>query len=134
MHEINLQKGMVLLYGLIFTIVLSFIVISMMNTSLLETKMAKNYQNKAQAFYNVETEIVSNEQKLLTDQKSKFVEITDSDADKLCGVTFYTIDIKKTVDTAVSEVVSSFAKFGDFSKCESMPKFKEGRQSFKIIM
>ena len=130
MKTSKLQKGMVLISALLFITILSLLVISIAEIGLLETKMSKSYQDKTQAFYNVLSEITSNEQKLLTNQKSKFVQINDLG---VCGVTFYRIDIVKTVGNASSEIVSNFAKFGDFSKCDKMPAFNEGRLGLKIL-
>ena len=124
------NSGMVLISALLFVVILSFIVVSITESSLMEAKMTKSYQDKIQAFYDAEADILSNEQKLLSGQKSKF-EVFDDGG--VCGVTFYKIDEVKKVGASTSEIISYFAKFGDFSKCQNVPIYNEGRLALKIV-
>jgi Tfp pilus assembly protein PilX len=121
---------MVLLTVLLFLTMISVLVLAMLDTSLLETKMSNNYLNKMQLFYSAEAKLKQNERAILSNQIPAGAELMQ----QICGIDLYQVIIEMN-DTTSSKIKlqSTVAKVGDISKCDPKPKISAGRQSFRKI-
>ena len=127
---IEKEKGMVLLTVLLFMTMISILVLAMLDTSLLETKMSNNYLNKIQLSYLAEAKLKQNERATLSNQISAGAELMQ----QICGVDFYRVIVEMN-DASGSKIKlqSTVAKVGDVSKCDPKPRIQTGRQSFREI-
>lgn len=126
------EKGMVLIIVMLFLLIISFLAINLLNTSLLETKMSNYYYNKTHAFYIAENNLEKYELEIL-EGKIKSAEITEIVDANVCGATFYRITACAKYNEVLSILQSTFAKIGDPSKCNKTLNIKPGRQSFLVV-
>jgi Tfp pilus assembly protein PilX len=126
------EKGMVLVIVMLFLSVVSFLALTLLNTSLLETKMSTYYQNKTQAFYKAEDTLEKREQEILSG-KITSPEITEIKNANVCGATFYRITASAEYNKAQSKLQSSFVKIVKPDGCVPKSSIKPGRQAFLII-
>ncbi|CAL7963881.1 type IV pilus assembly protein PilX [Gammaproteobacteria bacterium] len=125
------EKGMVLVVVMLFLLITSFLALTLLNTSLLETKMSDYYQNKARAFYKAEDILEKREQEIISG-KIISPEITEIKNANVCGATFYRITASAKHNTVQSELQSTFAKIAKPDDCTPKPNIKPGRQAFLI--
>lgn len=124
--------GITLIVVMLFLLVASFLALSLLNTSLLETKMSGYYRDKAYAFYKAENNLEKYEQEIL-DGKIVSAAITGIANAGVCGATFYRVVANAEYHGMSSILQSTFAKVGNLDQCKPMPNIKPGRQSFLIV-
>ncbi|MEI8054923.1 MAG: PilX N-terminal domain-containing pilus assembly protein [bacterium] len=117
---------MVLVAVMLFLSVVSFLALSLLNTSLLETKMSGYYQNKTHAFYKAESILEKREQEIAAG-KIVSPEITEIKNANVCGVIFYSITASAEYNTKLQ---STFAKIVSPHNCTPKTSIKPGRQAF----
>ena len=127
-----LEKGMVLVVTMLFLLVISFLALNLLNTSLLETKMSGYSHNKVLAFYEAEKNLERLEQEI-TDGKTAGIEIDKIIGSDDCRATFYRITASAEHNGAQSELQSTFVKITDTNPCALKKDIKPGRQSFLIV-
>jgi len=125
------QHGSTLIIALLFTVVVSTLVLITLQQSALESKMANYFNNKNLSFALAEQALHNKEQELLKGRVPREAKLI---SDRICGVLFYSISIKATSGIATTKLQSIFAKIGDTSKCEPKPTLLEGRQSWMEIL
>ena len=125
-----LEKGMVLVVTMLFLLVISFLALSLLNTSLLETKMSGYSKDKVLAFYKAENNLERFEQEIIDGIAGIEIDkITGSDG---CRAIFYRVTANAEYNGAQSELQSTFVKITSTNPCD-LKKITPGRQSFLII-
>lgn len=130
MRDINKksQSGMVLVIVMLLLTVLTVVVISSLQITLLETKMGTNFAMAATAASSAETKLAQYEAKLAQGGKVASAELISS---VLCNVTLYRITAVGTEGSAESNLQSTYAIVGDISHCDPKPNVNPGRQSWR---
>lgn len=129
-YKIQKQRGTILIFALFFVVILSFLILRILESSSLENKIAKNYQDEIANFYALESKLIQYEQKVLNGENTKFATLINDKA--VCGVTFYSITVTEKTGDASGQMTSTVAKFNDdIAKCDPLPVVTEGRQSWQ---
>ncbi len=123
-------KGFVLIFTLLITFILSLLALTLVQVSLMETKMGVYYQEKTLSLIDAENKLIKDEAILLVGQvPHDAILITD----EICGVKFYRVTTSGKFGTTESILQSVFAKLGDVAHCTIKPKIKEGQQMWREI-
>lgn len=125
------ESGVILISVLVFLTILSCVILSALEISLLETKMAKYSEEEWQAYYAAQTKLVAEEKTIFTGNLGRDVALIDNHS--ICGVAFYKVNVSATVNTAVRHLMSTVAKVDTSANCNPKPVLKKGRQSFVVL-
>ncbi|EKE00782.1 MAG: hypothetical protein ACD_21C00274G0001 [uncultured bacterium] len=124
------EQGMVLVIVMLFLLITSLLALSLLNGSLLETKMSSYYQDKVRAFYLAEDYLAQYEQEILAGREVAGAKIIDAG---VCGATFYQITANAKHNAVVSKLQSTFVKVDDTAHCDPKLNVMPGRQSFLVV-
>ena len=106
---------------------MSLLALTLVQVSLMETKMSAYYQEKTLSLINAENKLLKDESVFAAGQvPHDAVLITD----EICGVKFYRIITSGKFGATISVLQSVFAKIGEVEHCPIKPKVKEGRQGW----
>ena len=122
------RKGSSIITAMLFNVVLTLLVLSMLEKNLLDRKISGYFENSSLAFIKAEKALLAMENKLKNGEMPKNAEVISSD---ICGVTFYKLISTGKSGIASKTIQSTFAKTNDISKCTPKPLIIEGRQSWK---
>lgn len=125
------QCGAALVAVMLFLMVLTILVISMLQSGLLETKMSEYYKNNSALFYAAERQLEKYEQQLAKGEQVRAATIIDA---AVCGTTFYRVNSVIHNGESGIRVQSTFAKVGDILSCDPKPQVQTGRQSWRIFL
>lgn len=123
---------MILITVMLFLLILSFLALSLLNTSLIEIKMSGYFQNKIFAFYKAENLLEKYEQEII-DGKIANAETSEIISTGICGVIFYRIIARAGYNGVLSVLQSVFVKANNLNQCKPAPNIKLGRQSFLVV-
>lgn len=120
-------QGFVLIFTLLITFILSLLALTLVQVSLMETKMGVYYWEKTLSLIDAENKLLKAETTLIAGQVPREATLI---TDEICGVKFYRVTTSGKFGTTESVLQSTFAKIGDISRCPVKPKIKEGQQGW----
>jgi hypothetical protein len=120
------ETGTILISALLFLFIITILTLSLVRTSLLESKMQQNYRAKSFALQQAEIKLQIAESILNTG----IIPIEAKEIYKACGITVYKIIVDGFYHTTKNTLQSTFALIGDISQCEPKPKLHTGHQSW----
>jgi type IV pilus assembly protein PilX len=109
------NTGAVLISALLFLLVFTLLAMSILRTSLLETKMSANYHAKILALQDAEANLAQKERHL---NSSEIIAAA-------CGVTFYRL--------TAGPLQSTYSVIGNTAHCHPKPTIHPGRQSWREV-
>ena len=130
MHADN--SGIILISTLLYLAILTLLVISTLQTNILETKMSVNYKKNIFHLYQAEIKLRTQEL-LLEEALEQGIERLPAGialiSSEICGVNFYRIKFRYN-----NEILqSTYAVMTDTNWCNSKPNIRPGRQSWVHI-
>jgi len=128
LYQKSHDQGFVLIAALLFTLLLSCLVLMLAENSGLTTKSGIYYQQKILTLTDAKKRLLQNEIIFKSGQIPHGAILID---DKICGVKIYHLTTTSKMKFAKTTLQSTYAKLDDVLHCEQKPKIHEGWQSIK---
>lgn len=126
----NKPAGMILIIVMLFVAILSLLIITLLQSNILETKISIYNKNLAVAESIAASNLLTYEKEILQgDPPAKYVHLIDKE--DVCGVQFFEVTAPGTFGTSSVNLQSTFAKIVD-NNCSPKPVI-QGRLSWKMI-
>ena len=127
----NSVSGYILVTTLLFLLILTFFIMGTIEISILNTKLARDYQDKMFSFQVAEINLVKKEKQLKGN--SSILPAGVSEISSECGVVFYKVEAFGIYKGIKTTLYSTYALLQDASSCKIKPNITSGRKSWREL-